>query len=226
MSKTTNDSVVAAVLAIAVVAQGAALVVMDGLGFRPALQIMVVAVAVAAAVGQTWRIRERLNHRVDMFLVMLAAGGLGMVLGMALDQKLADVAAGAMEHAPSHHHGHHATSPWSAMWTWMTGLMLILGIPASLAWTRCAELARSGWRRWISTHLIGNAAMVVAMVWFGHWFGQAVGRLTGAPMTGHHLAMLIGMLLGMEAGMLLGEAILGLRPWAEFNVRFIRNNVR
>ena len=217
MIGSTKDGLVAAILAIAVVAQGAALVVMDGLGFRPALQVMVVVVPAAATVDQTWRIRGRLNHRVDMFLVMLAAGGLGMLLGMGLDQELAERAAGAMGHAPSHH-GHHDSSPWSALWTWMTGLMLLFSIPASLAWTRCAELARSGWRRWISTHLVGNAAMVIAMVWFGHWFGQALGRLTGAPMTGHHLAMLIGMLFGMEAGMLLGETVLGLRPWAELKV--------
>jgi hypothetical protein len=178
-----------------------------------------VTLTLAAAVFQTWRVRHRLNHRIDMLLVMLAAGGLGMLIGMALDQQLAAAAVGAAGHSAAQHHGHHAASPWSAVWTWMTGLMLLSAIPASLAWTRCAELARSGWRRWTSTHVVGNVAMVVAMVWIGHWLGPAVGRLTGAPMTGHHLAMLIGMLLGMEAGMFLGEAVLGLRPWQELKVR-------
>ncbi len=218
MKRPTKDGVVAGLLTAAVLAQGVALVAMDGLGGRSALQLVVVAGAVAAGVGQTWRVRHRLNHRVDMLLVMLAAGGLGMVLGMALDQRLAAETAAAMGHQTTHHCGHHAGSPLSAVATWMTGLMLLLAIPASLAWTRCAELARSGWRRWVSTHLVGNAAMVVAMVYFGHWFGSALGRFTRAEMTGHHLAMVIGMLIGMEAGMILGETVLGLRPWAELRV--------
>lgn len=216
MIERRKDHLVAVILALAIAAQGAALVVMDRLEFRTALPFMAVTVAMAAAVGQTWRTREQLNHRTDMFLVMLAAGGLGMLLGTVLDQALGETAAGVAGHPPVHHHGHHPASPWLAVLTWMTGLMLLFSIPASLAWTRCAVLARSGWRRWVSTHLIGNAAMVVAMVWFGHWFGLALGRSMGAPMTGHHLAMLIGMLLGMEAGMFLGEAILGLRPWQEW----------
>lgn len=217
MSTTSRDAAVAMLLALAVVAQGVGLIVMDGLGFRPGLQLMVVTVALAAAVGQTWRVRGRLNHRIDMLLVMLAAGGVGMLAGMAIDQWIAAAGVEAGRGAAAHH-CHQDASPWAAVWTWMTGLMLLLAIPASLAWTRCAALARTGWRRFVSTHLVGNAAMVVAMVWFGHWFGPALGRLIRAPMTGHHLAMVMGMLLGMEAGMLLGEAVLGLRPWQELHV--------
>jgi hypothetical protein len=218
VSTSTGDRVVAWVLAAAVAAQGLALVVMDGLGLRSGLQVVVVTLALAAAVGQTWRVRERLNHRVDMLLVMLAAGGLGMVVGTAVDQQLAEAAAASMAHGPAGHHHGHPSSPWAAVWTWMTGLMLLFSIPASIVWTRCAALARHSRRRWVSTHLVGNAAMVVAMVWFGHWFGHSLGRLMQAPATGHHVAMVIGMLLGMEAGMFLGEAVLGLAPWKELNV--------
>lgn len=219
MSSSREDRVVAWVLAVGVAAQGVALVVMDGLGLSTGLQVLVVTLALAAAVGQTWRVRERLNHRVDMLLVMLAAGGLGMVVGTAIDQQLAESAAAAMGHGPAGHCHGHSSSPWAAVWTWMTGLMLLLAIPASLAWTRCARLARLSRRRWVSTHLVGNAAMVVAMVWFGHWFGHSLGRLMQAPATGHHVAMVVGMLLGMEAGMILGEAALGLRPWRELKVQ-------
>ncbi len=214
MTGSTRDAVVAWVLAVSVVAQAVGLVWMDGLGLRPAVQVMVVAVALAAAVGVTWRVRMGLNHRVDMLLVMLAVGGLGMLVGMAVDQRLQMAAGGAM------HCGHGSEvskSAWSAVLTWMTGLMLLAAIPASLAWTRCAELARSDFKRWVSTHLIGNAAMVVGMIWFGRWLGPAFGRLTGAPTLGHHVGMLIGMLVGMEAGMFMGEALFGLKPWQEWS---------
>jgi len=213
MTGSTKDKVVAWVLALSVVAQGIGLVWMDSLGLRPAVQVMVVVAALAAAVGATWRVRAGLNHRIDMLLVMLAVGGLGMLLGMALDQRFQAAASGAM---PAGHCHHYPGSPWSAVFTWMTGLMLLAAIPASLAWTRCAELARSDWKRWISTHLIGNAAMVVGMIWFGRWFGPALGALTGAPTVGNHIGMLIGMLVGMEAGMFLGEAVFGLKPWQEW----------
>ncbi len=216
MSGSSKDNVVAWILAAAVVLQGIGLVWMDGLGLRPGIQVIAVAVALAVAVGATWRVRMGLNHRVDMLLVMLAVGGLGMLIGMAVDHRLQAAAAGAMHSGHGHHH---ATSQWSAVFTWMTGLMLMAAIPASLAWTRCAELARSGWKRWVSTHLIGNAAMVIGMIWFGGWFGSALGRLAGAPTVGHHVAMVIGMLLGMEAGMFLGEALFGLKPWQEWRWR-------
>jgi hypothetical protein len=102
------------------------------------------------------------------------------------------------------------------VFSWMTGLMLLGAIPPGLLWTRCAQLARSGWRRWVSTHLVGNALMVAAMVWIGHWAGPFLTTWTGSAVLGGHLGMLGGMLVGMEAGMFLGEAALGLKPWREW----------
>jgi hypothetical protein len=103
--------------------------------------------------------------------------------------------------------------------SWMTGLMLLAAVPPGLFLTRCAELARSGWRRWVSTHLVGNGLMVAGMVWLGHAVGPSVADLTGSAVVGGHVAMLLGMLVGMEAGMFLGEATLGLEPWREWTWR-------
>jgi len=241
---------VAAALAGAVVLQGLGLVLLGRLQGAAAWQTMVVSGALAAVVAQAWRVRMRLNHRIDMFLVMGAFGGLGMIAGWWVDlgfqapprdasfhaamghgcaHAAVDVAAeegdccgdvpgvvshtAAVEPAEQQGGGH---SPWSMALTWMTGLMLLGAIPPGLVLTRCAELARSGWQRWVSTHVVGNVAMVVGMIVLGHWVGPGLGRLTGSNVVGGHVGMLVGMLAGMEAGMFLGEAALGLRPWQEW----------
>ncbi len=105
------------------------------------------------------------------------------------------------------------------VFSWMTGLMLLGAIPTGLAFTRCAELARTGRRRWISTHLVGNAVMIAGMVWLGHWLGPILAEWTGSAVIGGHVGMLAGMLIGMEAGMFGGEALLGLEPWREWTWR-------
>jgi hypothetical protein len=105
------------------------------------------------------------------------------------------------------------------VFSWMTGLMLLGAIPPGLLLTRCAELARADRRRWISTHLVGNAVMIAGMVWLGHAIGPALSEWTGSAVLGGHLGMLLGMLLGMEAGMFGGEAALGLAPWRELSWR-------
>ncbi len=211
-----REGAVAVTLGLAVVLQGVGLVVMGGLGFRGALQVLMVSLALATAVASTWRIRMRLNHRVDMLLVMAALGGLGMLVGTWIDRSTGSASA----HVAMGHGGHqHGGSPWSMVPTWMTALMLVAAIPAGIALTRCAALARTGWRRWVSTHIVGNGLMVVGMVWVGHWLGTALGRLTGSGVVGHHAAMVLGMLLGMEVGMFAGEASLGLKPWREWTWR-------
>lgn len=237
-------------LAGAVLAQGIALVLLARFELRPALETLVVAAALALLVWQAWRVRLRLNHRLDMLLVMGAVGGLGMLAGWWIDLGFTAPPreAGfheAMGHGGGGEMGEHSccaaagTSATGAVTgsgsggavhsglrsfvamvrTWMTGLMLLAAIPPALVLTRCAELARQGWRRWVSTHLIGNALMVAGMIWLGHALGPAVTRLVGSGIVGGQLAMLGGMLIGMEAGMFLGEAVLGLKPWREWSWR-------
>lgn len=199
------DRGVALALGTATFLQGVLLVRMAELSGRPAFQTLLVAGAVGLVVQQAWRNRGLLSHRVDMALVMLAGGGLGMVIGWWIDLTL----------HPGQLHGccGGGGSVWRSVFSWMTGLMLAGAIPPSLVLTRCARLARSSRRLWVSTHLLGNAAMIAAMIAGGRLFGRSLGELVGSRLVGGHVAMVIGMVAGMVAGMWLGEALLGLRPW-------------
>lgn len=271
---TSRSSVLALVLAVATLAQGIGLVLLGRLEWRLALEVMAVTAAIAGLVHQAWVHRLRLNHRIDMFLVMGVFGGLGMLagwwvdLGFSAPPRNADFHA-AMGHGCGTHgaadtggtvasngidgdpseaepgqpsccpdngvetnasaggpstvneaaHGDHGSGGgtfWPMVFSWMTGLMLLGAIPTGLAFTRCAELARTGRRRWISTHLVGNAVMIAGMVWLGHWLGPILANWIGSAVVGGHVGMLAGMLIGMEAGMFAGEALLGLTPWREF----------
>lgn len=224
-----SDRIVGWVLAGSVLAQGGLLVMMGRLELRAAVQLMVAAAALALLVGQAWKFRMRMNHRVDMLLVMAAVGGLGMLIGWAVDGLVGTAMGGmlrphGMEMACCAHAGAAAggggggSSFWKMVFSFMTGGMLLAAIPASVAWTRCARLARLGWRRWVSTHLVGNAAMVLVMIWLGHALGPGLARLTGSQVVGMHVGMVLGMLVGMEGGMFLSEALLGLKPWRELSL--------
>ncbi len=275
----TRSSVLAIALSAATLAQGVAVLLLGRLDWRLGLEVMAVTAAVAGLVHQAWVHRLRLNHRIDMLLVMGAFGGLGMLagwwvdLGFAAPPRNADFhvamghgcgdhqapsAAGtataeaddccedpipaphepdccgedgghpapaAGDHPPPAaggpgHSGHAGGGTfWPMVFSWMTGLMLLGAIPTGLAFTRCAGLARTSIRRWISTHLIGNALMIVGMVLLGHWLGPVLAEWTGSAVLGGHLGMLFGMLVGMEAGMFGGEALLGLKPWHEWTWR-------
>lgn len=273
----SRSSTLAVVLAVATLAQGIGLVLLGRLEWRLALEVLAISAAVAGLVHQAWVHRLRLNHRIDMFLVMGVFGGLGMLAGWWVDLGFSAPPRGASFHAAMGHgcgshgeadtgstvastgihrdpsetdpaqpsccagdgaetaaaggdpaaptegaHGDHGGSGgtfWPMVFSWMTGLMLLGAIPTGLAFTRCAELARTGRRRWISTHLVGNALMIAGMVWLGHWLGPILAEWTGSAVIGGHVGMLAGMLAGMEAGMFGGEALLGLEPWREWTWR-------
>ncbi|MGD8439945.1 MAG: hypothetical protein PVG53_05375 [Holophagae bacterium] len=260
--RSARESFVAGALAAATLAQGAAVVLLGRLGGRLGLQVMVVAAALAGLVYQAWRHRLRLNHRVDMLLVMGAFGGLGMLAGWWIDLGWTAPPRDASFHVAMGHGcgghmvavDHGAAAPgdgccpgtadptrsgsegheppasssgpshgggmfWPMVFSWMTGLMLVGAIPPGAAFTRCARLARTSRRRWISTHVVGNALMIAGMIWLGHRIGPVLATATGSAVLGGHLGMLAGMLLGMEVGMFGGEALLGLRPWREWTWR-------
>lgn len=214
MTTRDRDRWVAWVLGGAVAAQGLILLYLGQLGGKVAVQTVLAYVALAVLTHQAWVFRGQLTHRVDMILVMLALGGLGMIIGWWIDFGFGPAPEWMRLGAAMPH----PWSFWGKVWSWMTALMLLGAIPPSLFWTRCARLARSSRRRWVSTHLLGNAAMVAGMIWTNRWVGRAVGSLAGSLVVGAHTAMLAGMVIGMAAGMWLGEAILGLRPWAEEDV--------
>jgi hypothetical protein len=214
MSRLDRDRWVAWLLGGAVVAQGLILLYLGQLGGRAAAQTLLVFTALGLLTHQAWTYRAQLTHRVDMILVMVALGGLGMILGWWIDFGCQP----APEWMRLGRMSPREWSFWDKVWSWMTGLMLLGSIPPSLWWTRCARLARQSHRRWLSTHLAGNAAMVAGMIWTNRFIGRAVGRLAGSLVVGAHVAMLVGMVVGMAAGMWLGEAALGLRPWREERV--------
>ncbi len=272
MTNVQRDNIIGSVLGAAVVLQGVGVALLARLTGGAALQVLVVSAALGLLTAQAWRVRMRLNHRVDMLLVMGALGGLGMLAGWWVDLGFQAPPVGASFHAAMGHGGHagmtpgmtpagvpvdphtqhtmqmaeppasgsaehgggnaatpdhhamsasaaHSVGPFAMVTTWMTGLMLAFAIPAGVLLTRCARLARTGWRRWVSTHLVGNAVMVVGMIVVGHRLGPALGAFTGSNVLGGHIAMLLGMLVGMEAGMFVGEAVLGLAPWREWSWR-------
>jgi len=222
MSTTGRDRWVARGLGASVLAQGVGLVLLGRLEGAALWQVLVVSSALAMVTVTAWRHRLLLNHRIDMLLVMAAGGGLGMLVGWWVDLGYVAPAAGPSFHLAMGHaacHGPQSAGSWQMVFSWMTALMLLGAIPPGVLLTRCAELARSGWRRWASTHIVGNVVMVAGMVWLGHWLGPGLARLAGSGVVGGHLAMLIGMLAGMEAGMFAGEAVLGLKPWQEWRWR-------
>lgn len=204
MTGTGSDRWVAWSVGGAVWAQGVVLVVMTSPGMRGAVQLLLVAAALGGAAAFAWRVRGQLDHRVDMALIMASFGGLGMLLGWWIDQ---------LRLAKPSCCGQLYPTVWHAVFSLMTLLMLAASVPASVRFTRCARLAQQSRRRWVTTHLVGNAAMIAGMIAGGRLFGAALGALVGAPMVGHHLAMVIGMVVGMHAGMWLGEAAVGLKPW-------------
>ncbi len=188
-----------------VFAQGVVLALMTSPGWRGLVQLLAVAGALGGAAMWAWRVRGQLDHRVDMALIMASFGGLGMQLGWWLDHLLRMPAPGERLYP----------SVWHAVFSLMTLFMLAASVPASVRWTRCARLARQSRRRWVTTHLVGNAAMIAGMIAFGRLFGAALGALAGSPKVGHHLAMVIGMVVGMHVGMWVGEAVAGLKPWRQ-----------
>lgn len=204
-----EDRLVAWGVGAAVLAQGVVLVLMAWPPWRLAVQLLVVAAALGAAATYAWRVRGQLDHRVDMALIMASFGGLGMQLGWWVDLEC---------QAPTCCAPDGYRSPWDAVFSFMTLGMLAASVPASVRWTRCALLARQSRRRFITTHIVGNAAMIAGMVAAGRLWGGALGALLGVPEAGHHLAMVAGMVAGMHAGMWLGEAVVGLKPWRKETV--------
>lgn len=228
---------IALLLALAVALQGVIMAWLDRLRGPALVQCLLISLALAVAAHELWRNRRRLDHRIDMALVMMALGGLGMLAGTWIDMAQAGGAGHghgqtvqpAKPLPPCCHAAPADASPASpppssgssgfwggfyrALTSWMTILMLLGGIPPSLVLSRCCRLARLSWRRWWATHIAGNLGMLTGMILAGMAFGPALGERLGAMVSGHHLAMLAGMLVGMELAQFLAEAALGLRPW-------------
>lgn len=211
MNSPRKDRIVAWLLAIATWLQAPILAYLARLDFGATVRCLLVAGLIAAVVYWAWVARLQLNHRVDMALVMLALGGFGMIIGWWIDFGFSPapewLRLGLARPRP--------WSFWKMVWSFMTGMMLLVSVPPSAILTRCAVRARGNLRLWLSTHIIGNATMIAGMILVNRAWGRVATQLLGSRVVGAHVAMLVGMVGGMVAGMWLGEAVLGLRPWRD-----------
>lgn len=91
-------------------------------------QWLVAAVLLAVGTALAWQIRQVLPAHADMFLIMTAFGGFGMVVG-GYGQ-------------PTCHHS----------WAGTVG-MLVCAVPASVAFARCLQGPRRYW--WLGLDLVG-----------------------------------------------------------------------
>ncbi len=208
MSLWRNERLALAI-GIAVAAQGVLLVGLAQMSGRAAVQLLVLALVAGWASFELWRQRRLIHHRVDMAIIMVSFGGLGMLIGSWADAGFGTLAGSCCA-------GHGGGSMLRPIFTWMTGLMLAGAIPPAVLWTRCAEMARHSRRRWWAVHIFGNGGMIWGMILCGRLLGARLGLALGAPAAGAQVAMVAGMV----AGMILAElAFLGLaglvRPEAQ-----------
>jgi small-conductance mechanosensitive channel len=157
---------------------------MTGVAFSTAL------VAVLAMFAFT---REHWDAHLDMVLLMVAPGGLGMMLAMLLPYLGMGPAC-------------HAQRTWTSYWV-MTAGMLFVSVPLCWKYARCIQQARrDGY---------GGRALLLDLL--GMQAGMTLAHLpvTLLPMTDprsvwlHHGVMLSGMLLGMLPSMLVLRFWLG-----------------
>lgn len=159
--------IIAACLGAAVFLQALLLGVPTEMGIGGSIQYYAGAAGLAALTVVLWRYRALLNPHADMFLIMLAAGGLGM---FAIPGHLACT-----------------VGSWSAY-----GWMLLFGLGPAIPLARCLQTAlRHGY---LLRAILIDAVTMIAGMWLasritgGHVLLQHLRMLGG---------MSIGMMLGM-----------------------------
>lgn len=126
--------------------------------------------------------RLRWDSHLDMYLLMLGPGGLGMLLG-------------GWQAGPACHNG-----TWTAFWL-MTAGMLLPSIPLCWFLARCVlEARRQG--RGTQALLIDIAGMQAGML-LGHLPALILPAMDPRLIWLHHALMLTGMTLGMLAAAML-----------------------
>jgi len=192
---------VAPLLGLAAGAQAPLLVWFGGLERGVAWQAIAIGAALGLLVDQAWRVRRVLPCKTDMALVMVSLGGLGMLGGWIAGAGFRPLGAeGVCPLCSSVAAGDPAIAFGSLLQVGgMVAGMLALSLPAGVAWTRCALRARRCRALWISTHVFGNAGMLLGMGVLGAAGAPALARGLGSEPGGAHLAMLAGMMGGMLA---------------------------
>ena len=162
---------IAAWLGVSVFLQALLLGVHLGLGLGSSIQYYAGAACIAALVMVLWRSRACLNPHVDMLLIMLASGGLGMFVYPA--------------------HLACAMGSWRAY-----GWMLLFGLAPAIPLARCLRAAfRRGYLMWA---LSIDAGAMIGGMWLSSRIRGGHGEW--AALT-QHLEMLSGMTVGMLLGM-------------------------
>jgi hypothetical protein len=148
----------------------------------PSIQYYIGAGCLALLAASLWRSRSYLNPHVDMLLIMLASGGLGMLVASP---------------------GHIAC----AMGSWRGyGWMVLFGFAPAIPLSRCLRVAlRQGYLLWA---LLIDAGTMFAGMWLSGQTGAGHGEW--AVLT-QHMTMLGGMLVGMLIGMWMRSALFGSR---------------
>ena len=145
--------------------------------------------------------RVRWNAHLDMFLLMLGPGGLGMLLG-------------GWQAGLACHNG-----SWLAFWLMTLG-MFVASVPLCWWFARCILIAR----------VEGRGVMALALDAAGMQVGMLLGFLPALAMASmdprlvwlHHGLMLLGMLLGMMAAAALQQGS-RFRQWP-FNLPHLNLN--
>jgi len=199
MTSTKQERWIALTLALSVALQAAWIAVWSGDGWRSSLQWWLIAAFGGLAIYQAWMSRAKWPAHGDMLLLMAGYGGFGMMLGGWIDAGL------PLSPPPGHHH--HGIM-WSAVFTWMTGLMLLFAVPPSALYSRCLAGVKRRPVLLAMALVLDCGGMVIGMLAAGAWWGMALMNWTGSHFAGMHLAMLAGMLGGMLPAMLLRDWLL------------------
>ena len=178
------DQLIGAWLGIAILLQAVLLAENSTLSRTQAVQFFAGAICLMLLVVTLWRARLYFNAHTDMLLIMLASGGLGMLLGMPLSHHMSD------------------TADFAIWWRMYAG-MLLFGIAPAVAFSRCLRVARQ--RGFLARALLIDSSAMFA----GMWLSTRVSVGPGEQMLlNRHLAMLGGMMFGMVAGMWIRSLLL------------------
>jgi hypothetical protein len=148
---------------------------------------------------------RRSRPLLDMVLVTVCVGGLGMAIGATMDGWLAPNVAMPCHAGLAGESSSIAGTPgaWTGLLSWMNLLMLATCIPACAVLCEPCSRSSPGWR--VVTHGLCALGMMLGM-FAGGWALSPGLALVFGPAVGPHVAMVTGMAGGVAAGWLLLHA--------------------
>ena len=176
---------VGGLIAASVLAQGLALVWLEGLSGVAAMGLVLGALGLAWFSSMAWRYRERFSN-LDILLVTAGLGGLGMIIGIGIDGP-------GSGHTPAHAMGHRHMG--MGLWNWMTLLMVLFCLPACLWFCDGPCRLRSAGIRFFA-HLMICGSMLAGMQLGAAWLSTWLGLIVKLKIVSAHLGMVVGMVAG------------------------------